>query len=134
MASMAAIVESVADLLIQRADVYRVVSPVVPTDTGDTTREYTLFASAVPCSIFWSGGKQFGLTPQQDFGYRVVVSPVVGLFFLDAPILERDRIVVDSAPYNVLFVRIEYDNTRASHLLAALERAAVEPFLDGGAE
>ena len=134
MASMATIVSTVADLLIQRATVYRVNTPVIATDTGDMTREYTLFAEDVPCSLFWSGGKQFGLTPQQDFGYRVVLSPIVGLFFLDAPILERDRIVVDGAPYNILFTRIEYDNMQASHILAALERAAVEPFMDGDAQ
>ena len=52
------------------------------------------------------------------------------LFFLDAPIRTGDRLLVDGVTYMITFHRTVYADDGPSHLIAEVERVAVEPFPD----
>ena len=134
--------DAVADLLLQRAEVFRVLGtppqdfPV--SDSGSTQRDYQPVpgADSVPCKVFLarpgSAAGQWTVT-QTHYG---LVSQVKtgGLFLLDAPIMTGDRLVVDGITYEIHFTRIVYDDGEASHLTTELERVvSAEPILMAGA-
>jgi len=120
--------DEVADLLVQSADVLRVVSVPV-SGTGVTRRDYVPFASAVQCRIYLSNAG--GRSDQREAGLRVTSSPR-GMFLLDAPVLVQDRLVVDGVTYLVTFSRVVHDDIGPSHLSVELDRVAVEPMLAAG--
>lgn len=122
------VADEIGDLLVQTADVLRVVSVPV-SSTGVTRRDYTPFASAVPCRIYLSSSG--GRSPQGEAGLRVTSSPR-GMFLLNAPVLVQDRLVVDGVTYLVAFARVVHDDQGPSHIAVELERVAVEPMLAAG--
>lgn len=125
---MTTVADEIADLLVQSADVLRVVS-VPASGTGVTRRDYVPFASGVPCRIYlsMSGGRSL----QSEAGLRVTSSPH-GMFLLDAPVLVQDRLVVDGVTYLVTFARLVHDDVGPSHVSVDLDRVAIEPMLSPG--
>ena len=134
------LIDAVADLLLQRAEVFRVLGtppqdfPV--SDSGSTQRDYQPVpgADSVPCKVFlWRPKSSASGMTQTAYGLVTVVA-TGGLFFLDAPILTGDRIVVDGITYEIGFVRPVYDDGESSHLITELERVvSAEPILAAGA-
>lgn len=122
---MAKLFDDVLDLCTHSADVYA--ARTVTSETGATSLDYVLATLGVAGKLFNGSGS----VQQTPPGFRVIdgwrfITP------LGTPVHERDRLLIDGAWYDVMFIRTVHDDEGASYLQIRLSRAAAVPFLTPG--